>query len=324
MSDVGTLDILSYIVFFAIIAGIYSLATLGLNLQWGFTGMLSVGVVGFFGLGAYASAFITGPPYADALGGFGLPIPLGFLGAMAFSGVIALVVGIPTIRLRHDFLAIATFGVAVCIQLVAMNWKSVTRGFDGLHSLPKPFAATAASPFVANALYLAMTAAIIGLVLWALERMVRSPWGRVLRAVREDEEAAAALGKNAYSYRLQCFVIGSMLMGLSGALHANFIGFVSPQDLLPIFTFQVFVMLIVGGSGNNKGAVLGAFVIWAVWTLSEMALDTVLPATMQKQAAALRVVLIGLVLVLMLLYRPRGLWPEARIVSPEARLAGAG
>lgn len=315
------MDILSYLVFFAIIAGIYSLATLGLNLQWGFTGMLSVGVVGFFGLGAYATAILTGPAYADALGGFGLPVPLGFLGAMIFSGLVALIVGIPTIRLRHDFLAIGTFGVAVCIQLLAMNWKSVTRGFDGLYNLPKPFAAIAGSPTGANALYLAMTAAIVGVMLMALERMVRSPWGRVLRAVREDEDAAAALGKNVFLFRLQCFVIGSMLMGLSGALYANFIGFISPQDLLPIFTFQVFVMLIVGGSGNNKGAVLGTFVIWALWALTEIALGAVLPPVLQKQAAALRVVLIGLVLVLMLLYRPRGLWPEARVVSPEARLS---
>src|SRR5687767_7622439 len=116
------MDVVSYLIFFAIIAGIYSLATLGLNVQWGFTGMLSVGVVGFFGIGAYTAAFITGPPYADAFGGFALPVPLGFLGALAVSGLAALIVGIPTLRLRHDFLAIGTFGIAVSIQIVAMNW----------------------------------------------------------------------------------------------------------------------------------------------------------------------------------------------------------
>jgi branched-chain amino acid transport system permease protein len=316
------MDLVSYLVFFAIIAGIYSLATLGLNVQWGFTGMLSVGVVGFFGIGAYAAAFITGPPYPDAFGGFALPVPLGFVGALVFSGIAALIVGIPTLRLRHDFLAIGTFGIAVSIQLLAMNWKSVTRGFDGLYNLPKPFAGVAGSPLGANALYLAMTAAIVGLVLWGLERLARSPWGRVLRAIREDEGAAAALGKNVFAFRLQSFVIGSMLMGLSGALYASFVGFVSPQDLLPIFTFQVFVMLIVGGSGNNKGAVLGTFVIWALWTLSESALAAMLPAALLKQVAALRVVLVGLLLVVMLLWRPRGLWPEQRIISPGARLAG--
>ena len=314
------MDILSYLIFFSIIAGIYSLSTLGLNLQWGFTGMLSVGIVGFFGVGAYTTAILTGPHYPDALGGFDLPVPIGFLGALAVSGVVSLVVGIPTIRLRHDFLAIGTFGIAVCIQLLAMNWKSVTRGFDGLYSLPKPFAQSAGSPLIANALYLLMTVAIVALAYWALERMLRSPWGRVLRAIREDEEAAAALGKNAAAYRLQSFVFGSMLMGLSGALYANFTGFISPQDLLPIFTFQVFVMLIVGGSGNNRGAIVGTIAIWALWTLTETALTAVLPPVLEKQVATLRVVLVGLILVLMLLYRPQGLFPEEQIVSPEARL----
>jgi branched-chain amino acid transport system permease protein len=106
-----------------------------------------------------------------------------------------------------------------------------------------------------------------------------------------------------------------MLMGLSGALYANFTGFVSPQDLLPIFTFQVFVMLIVGGSGNNYGALLGTVLIWALWTLTETALSAVLPPGLQQQVSAIRVVLVGLILVLMLLYKPRGLIGERSVVS---------
>lgn len=315
------MDILSYLVFFLIVAGIYSLSTLGLNLQWGFSGILSVGIIGFFGVGAYTTAFLTGPNYPDAFGGFGLPIPVGLLGAMLTSGLFALIVGFPTIRLRHDFLAIGTFGIATCVQLLAMNWKSATRGFDGLHSIPKPFAGMG-SPNMVNLLNLAMIAAIIGAVYWAMQRMLRSPWGRVQRAIREDEQAAGALGKNAFSYRLQSFVLGSMLMGLSGALWANFAGFISPQDLLPIFTFQVFVMLIVGGSGNNRGAIVGTIVIWALWTITETILAGILPPVLAKQASTIRVVLVGFILVVMLLYRPQGLIPEERIVSPEARLGG--
>jgi len=316
------MDILSYLVFFSVVSGIYAIATLGLNLQWGFTGIMNVGIVGFFGVGAYATAFLTGPAYADAFGGFGLSPLLGYLGAMIASGLVALVVGLLTIRLRHDFLAIGTFGAAVCIQLLAMNLKPITRGFDGLHSLPRPFAGLAATPVAANAYFLVMVVAIIAAVVWALERMVRSPWGRVLRAIREDEEASAALGKNAFAFRLQTFVMGSMLMGLAGALYASFTGFVSPQDLLPILTFQIYVMLIVGGSGNNYGAVLGAVLIWALWTMTETFLGAVLPAGLKQQVSALRVVLVGLILVLMLLYRPQGLLPERQNVSREARLPG--
>ena len=314
------MDILSYVVFFSVTAGIFAIATLGLNLQWGFTGIMNVGVVGFFGIGAYTTAYLTGPVYPDAFGGFGLHPLLGYLGAMVASGIIAAVVGIPTIRLKHDFLAIGTFGIAVCIQLVAMNWKAATRGFDGLHSLPKPFAALAGTPFRANLVYLVLVLALIVLITFALERMVRSPWGRMLRAVREDEDAAAALGKNAFAIRLQTFVLGSMLMGLAGALYANFLGFISPQDLLPIFTFQVFVMLVVGGSGNNYGALLGAVIIWALWTVTESVLSAILPPGLRQQVSAIRVVMVGAILVTMLLYRPQGILPERRNASREARL----
>jgi len=316
------MDIASYFVFFSVVACIYAISVLGLNLQWGFTGIMNIGVVGFFGVGAYAAALITGPDYPDSLGGLGLPPVIGYLGAIAASGIVALFVGLVTIRLRHDFLAVATFGVAICIQMLAMNLKPLTRGFDGLHSLPRPFTSMATTPFQSNLYFLIMVLVVGGALLWALERLVRSPWGRVLRAIREDEEASAALGKNAVSFRLQTFVLGSMLMGLSGALYASFMGFVSPQDLLPIVTFQIFVMLIVGGSGNNFGAILGTVTIWALWTMTETVLGAFLPPDLQRQASAIRVVFVGFILVVMLLYRPQGLLPERRsdAASKEDRL----
>lgn len=304
------MDIAAYLVFFLAVAGIYAIATLGLNLQWGFTGIMNIGVVGFFGVGAYSGALLTGPDYPDSIGGLGLSPFIGYLGAMLASAIVALFVGLLTIRLRHDFLALSTFGVAVCIQILAMNLKPLTRGFDGLHSLPRPFAGLATTPFLGNLYFLLLVVAIVAVLYWALERLVHSPWGRVLRAIREDEEASAALGKYAASYRLQSFVIGSTLMGLAGAMYASFMGFVSPQDLLPIFTFQVFVMLIVGGGGNNLGAIVGAVAIWALWTLTETVLSGFLPPELQRQVAAIRVVFVGLILVVMLLYRPQGLIPE--------------
>ncbi len=115
-------------------------------------------------------------------------------------------------------------------------------------------------------------------------------------------------------------MVGCAVMGLSGALYANFVGFISPQDFIPIFTFQVFIMLIVGGSGNNRGAILGGFVVWALWSGSGALIAAVLPPDLQTQAASVRIVLIGLGLALMLLYRPAGLLREKRIVSQEARL----
>jgi branched-chain amino acid transport system permease protein len=152
-------------------------------------------------------------------------------------------------------------------------------------------------------------------VYWALERVLSSPWGRVLRAIREDEVAAASLGKSAVWFRLQSFVLGSSLMGLAGALYVSFIGFVSPFDFLPILTFQVWAMLIVGGSGNNRGALLGALVVWGVWASSGVLVSKWIAPAYAAQGAAIQVILIGLVLVLMLLFKPRGLIGERAVVS---------
>ena len=313
------LSVLSFAVFFLIFASFFSLTCLGLNMQWGFTGLFNVGVVGFFAIGAYTSAIVTGPPYPDTLfGGYGLPVPVGYLAAIVTSALAAFVVGFVTLRLREDFLAISTFGIAVSIQLVALNLQSVTRGPNGLYSLPKPLSGLSDSNLVDNLLYLAICVAVIGVVYWAFESMVKSPWGRVLRSIREDETAAAALGKNVFAYRLQAFVVGSAVMGLAGALQANFIGFISPLDFLPIFTFQIYVMLIVGGSGNNLGAILGGVLVWALWSASGGVIAAILPPSFQTQGAALRIVLIGPILALMLLYRPSGILPERRIVSREA------
>jgi branched-chain amino acid transport system permease protein len=148
--------------------------------------------------------------------------------------------------------------------------------------------------------------------------MVRSPWGRVLRAIREDETAAVALGKSATRFRLEAFVVGSTLMGLAGALYVSFIGFVSPFDFVPILTFQIWAMVIIGGSGNNRGALLGALVVWTIWAATGIAVTKFVPVAYAAQGGAVQVILIGLLLVLALLFRPRGLIGEAAQVSRHA------
>ena len=127
------------------------------------------------------------------------------------------------------------------------------------------------------------------------------------RAIREDEAVCAALGKNVVRFRLTAFVLGAMLMGLSGALYAAFIGTTSPSEFLPIMTFQIWAMLIVGGSGSNYGAIAGTFAIWGLWTFSGVTIVSVLPPQYQAQGGAVQAILIGLILVLTLLFRPRGL-----------------
>jgi branched-chain amino acid transport system permease protein len=229
--------------------------------------------------------------------------------------VISLLVGLLTIRLRADYLAIATFGVAVVVQLCALNLESLTGGPFGIGFIPRPFGWLAEDRFSFSLLNLGIVAVTALAVYLGLERLLRSPWGRVLRAIREDEQAALALGKNAFAFRLQAFAIGGAIMGLAGAVQAHFIGFIAPENYVPMLTFQIWAMLIVGGSGNNRGAVLGALVVWAVWAASAAMISAVVPPETQARAAALQIVVIGLAICVMLLVRPRGILGEGRTVS---------
>ena len=300
----------SYGSFFLVFAGTYAIIVLGLNLQWGYTGLFNVGVAGFVAVGAYTSAILTTPDEADRIGGFGWPVAAGWVAAMGVSGLVGLAVGAVALRLRHDYLAITTFGVAVTIQLLATNLQPLTGGTFGMQFIPKPLQGWLGTGLAWNLAYLALVLALLGAVYLALQTLVQSPWGRVLRAIREDEAAAESLGKRAYFYRLQSFVIGSMLMGLGGAMSAHFVGYIAPEDFLPILTFQLWAMLIVGGAGNHRGAVLGAFLVWGLWTTAGGLLRGFVPQAEQARAAALQVVLIGMLIALVLVLRPRGLIGE--------------
>jgi branched-chain amino acid transport system permease protein len=314
------LDLVGYLAFFMTTALTYGLICLGLNLQWGQTGLFNVGVAGFVAIGAYVSALLTTPPTADHLGGFGLPILVGWLAAAAVTGLAALFIGAITLRLRSDYLAITTFGVAVSIQLVALNFQSVTGGPFGIAFIPRPFSSLQENALAFNLANCALVAVVTLVVFVGLERLVRGPWGRVLRAVREDETAAAALGKNARLYRLQAFVLGCAVMGLAGAVQGHFIGFIAPENYLAALTFQVWAMLIVGGAGNNRGALVGAVVVWGLWSASSALTSTIFPPDQQARAASLQIVLIGVLLAVILVVRPRGLLAEHVTVS---RFVGA-
>ena len=309
------LGLVAYASFFLVMALLNGLVCLGLNVQWGQTGLFNVGVAGFVAIGAYVSALLTTPPSEGHLGGFSLPIFAGWIGAVVAGGGVSAAVGALTLRLRADYLAITTFGVAVVVQLVALNAQKLTGGAFGIAFIPRPFESLAPSPALYNLANLALIAIVVLATFVALERLARSPWGRVLRAIREDERAAMAVGKSPARFRLQAFALGGALMGLAGAMEANFIGFIAPENYLSSLTFQVWAMLIVGGSGNNLGALLGAGVVWALWTVSGLVISDIVPATYEARAAALRLVAIGVLLSTMIVVRPRGLIGERSLVS---------
>ena len=310
--------LLSYGSFFLVFATVFAIIVLGLNLQWGFTGLFNVGVAGFVAVGAYTSALLTTPATPDRWGGFGWPVALGWLAAMVVSGAVGALVGLLTLRLRDDYLAITTFGIAVVIQLTALNAQRLTGGPFGVQFIPKPLQGWLGTGTAWTMAYLVLALLVLGLVYVALQRLVQSPWGRALRGIREDETAAASLGKSPFVLKLQAFVLGSMLMGLGGAMQAHFVGYIAPEDFLPILTFQLWAMLIVGGSGNNRGAVLGAYVVWAFWAGAGSLMRVWIPQSEQARGAALQVVMIGVLIALMLVLRPRGLVGEKLAVSRQA------
>lgn len=299
----------AYAIFFFTFVGIYGVLILGLNLQWGNTGQVNFGVAAFFMVGAYTMAIMTTAQTEEHLGGFGLPFVVGLVISMVISGALAFLIGLITLRLRADYLAIATIGIAEIVRQFLKNEDWLTNGVRGITAIRKPFegAAGGAEPLI----YLVIVIIAVALVFLALERLRRAPFGRVLRALRENEDTARASGKSIVSFQLQSFVLGSAIMGLAGGLYAPFFSFISPEAFTNLFaTFLPWVMLIAGGSGNNYGAMLGAVVIWLVWSLTEMLINQLIPASMVTQAGALRLLLIGVLLQVILLFRPQGLIPE--------------
>jgi branched-chain amino acid transport system permease protein len=302
-------------------AGIFAVFALGLNIQWGYTGLFNIGIAGFFCIGAYTSAMITTPMptgvyahYVHQIFGLNLPFIIGILGAAVVCGFIAYLIGYPTLRLREDYLAITTIGIAETFRLVFNNEHWLANGPRGLMGLPQPFQGLV-EPRHYNYIYLIIVLAIMVVIYFSIERVIRSPWGRVLRAIREDEVASAMSGKDIFRFKMQSLIFGSMIMGVGGALYAHYTKAISPDVFTPLYgTFIIWVMLMAGGSGNNKGAILGAFVVWGLWIGTKFMTD-LLPYTLKARAPYIRFLIIGILLEIILIYRPQGLVGEEKRIS---------
>ena len=297
----------NYLIAMATYGAIYAILALGLNVMWGMAGLVNLGIVGFYAFGAYISALLTVNAHA--------PIALGFAAAMAGTALMAALVTLGITRLRDDYLAIVTLGFAEVVRIAAENEIWLTRGTDGISGIPQPLKSTLGSDF--NLVYLIFCLVILAIVLFVLERMRTSPFGRVLRAIREDAQVAAFAGKNVLTFKVKAFAIGGALAGLAGALYAHYSSYIVPEIYVPLLTIYIFLALTAGGIGNNWGAVFGAFVV-VFFLESTRFLVGVIPWLSAEQLAALREFLVGLGLLLVLFFRPRGLMPE-----PLPRLAKA-
>jgi len=319
----------TYFLYLVGLAGMYALLSLGLNSQWGFSGLINFSVAAFFGIGAYGTALASasGSPIAGSL-----PPVVGLLAAMVLAVVLALFIGIPTLRLRADYLAIASIGLAEVVRLIVLNQDGWTGGSAGIRGIPSffdgwpvlgtlpetlptlslgsgPSAILLNTPFWQALLNVGLVLAFVGVSYLVLRRAHRSPWGRVLRTIRSDEDLARALGKNTYSFKMQSFVLGSLIMALAGVFYAHLNLYVSPGDLDPITTFYVWVAVILGGSGSNRGALFGGVVIVAIREGTRFLNGF---EFIPFAAAPLRLLLIGVIIVLLMRFRPEGVLPPQR------------
>jgi len=351
--------LVGYLVFLIVSVAIYGIFSLGLNLQWGYTGLINFGHVAFMTVGAYTTSLLTLS---------GTPILIAVLIGAFLAALLGLLMGFSTLRLREDYLSIVTIGVSEIVRLVALNEDWLTKGAFGVQNFPLPLAEFRPTPgtrigmiaivtpifgyvvwklgqqliqrvrkrqtvgaivsgvliflmlrlfsVTAIALYdyssnqarnglLFLSLITVALVYWALERLVHSPWGRVLKAIREDEQVAKALGKNVFLYKLQSLMLGGFIAGIAGAFFAWQLSTVYPTNFEPIVTFQAWIIMILGGAGNNAGTLLGAGIYWA-YTAFTRDLERILPLG-ADQIGALRIMLIGLILMVLMLFRPQGI-----------------
>ncbi len=368
-STINQIDMIGYLVFLTISTGLYAVFALGLNLQWGFTGLINFGHVAFMTIGAYTTVLLSiqGTPLFLAV----------LIGAIA-SSLLGLFIGISTLRLREDYLAIVTIGVSELIRLVALNEEWLTRGAFGVQRYPLPWGnfepnalgklmmivvlsflaiftiwqlwrsfkrelraqqqiqGTSYQPRQPISLIFGGAIAIIlllvvyitgiiaienytyksglmllvlialAIVYFGLELLVNSPWGRVLKAIREDEEIPRALGKNVFWYKLQAFMLGGAIAGIAGAFYAWQLTTVYPSNFEPLLTFNAWIIIVLGGSGNNAGTLLGAVIFWTYDSLTRFLLSDS-EMINDAQLGAVRIMIIGLILMVLMIWRPQGI-----------------
>jgi len=363
-----------YLIFLAISTATFALFALGLNLHWGFTGLINFGHIAFMTLGAYTTVLLSLK---------GVPLLISAAAGAIVAALLGLIIGFATLRLREDYLAIVTIGVGELIRLVVNNQElpvgdTWTSGAFGVQSYPIPlstepnllvrfvmiglltlltavtfftlwrwirttqisrttdlgkkltskqeltsrlvvgilFALLAAAIYVSGviALYnynpkaglMLVSLLVLAFVFWRLEILVRSPWGRILKAIREDEEIPKALGKNVFWYKLQSLTLGGAIAGIAGALFAWQLSAIYPDNFQPQLTFDTWIIVILGGAGNNVGTILGAVIYFAYDAITREVLPRIVSLD-EARLGAFRIMVIGLILMVLMIWRPQGI-----------------
>ncbi|MFC4007494.1 branched-chain amino acid ABC transporter permease [Nonomuraea purpurea] len=312
---------------------LYGLAAIGINIHFGYTGLLNFGQAAFMGVAGYGLAVTVTV--------LGLPFWLGIIIGLAAAVVLALLMGIPTLHLRADYLAIVTIAVAEIIRLVfrSVAFKDVFGGSDGRRGFSDGFYAM--NPFPEGEYgfnlgpiplffnHRVLWVMVVGWVLIALccgivYLLMKSPWGRVLKAIREDEDAVRSLGKNVFSYKMQSLILGGVIGCLGGFIYGLAYGSVQPDVFGTETTFYLYTMVILGGAARVMGPVVGAMLFWVLLVLISGVLSEAVAAgyitfISTNQVGAFRYIIVGLGLILLLVFRPQGIFGDKREIAIDAR-----
>jgi branched-chain amino acid transport system permease protein len=310
---------------------IYALAAIGLNLHFGYTGLLNFGQVGFMAIGGYGVAV--------SVLEWGVPLGVGVLIGILAAVALALLLGVPTLRLRADYLAIVTIAASEILRLMvsAPSWRSVTGGSDGLSGFssgfynlnPLPDGTYGFGPWRYSertlwVLLVGWTLVLLAtLLIWLL---IRSPWGRVIKAIREDEDAVRSLGKNVYGYKMQSLILGGVIGAVGGMFWVIAQASIVPGSFSPIPTFYAYAALILGGLATIWGPVVGSMIFWALLSFSqgiinEAVANEYIPSSVMdsNQAGNVRFMLVGIGLILLLVFRPQGMFGDKREIALQDR-----
>lgn len=285
----------AYFIAISIAVLIYLLMAFGLSLQYGFAGLMNFGHVGFFAIGAYTSALLAMS---------GVPIPVAMLAATLLAALSAWPIGVIALRLNSDYLAIVTLGFSETVRYMLQTEEWLTRGIHGLPGIPRLFHGLMPSGDI-DAAIMATLAVVCIVVFFGLRAVVKSSFGLVIQAIRDNEPAVRALGKNTAGFKTRVLVIGAGLAGLAGAFEAHYFTFLSPDQFVPLITFYIWIAIFVGGSRHLGGVALGTLVLIGFLEGSRFVPDWVNWIT-DVQMASVRLWVIGMALILIVLYRPQG------------------
>lgn len=285
-----------YVIRILIMSGIFSILALSLNLVTGYTGQFCLGWAGFYGIGAYTSALLV------------MKLDFSFWLAMPLAGIVAAVfgilLGIPTMRLKDIYLAIATLGFGEIIRLIMLNWTDLTRGSMGLPGIPSP--KLFSYEFSSNLPFYYLCLLLVLLTIAAIRRIIDSRVGRALIAIREDDLAAKAMGIDVTRYKILAFAVGAFFAGIAGAFYAHYSSFIDPHSFSFSESIAILAMVVLGGMGSVAGSVIGAVTL------------TIAPEIL-RDLSEYRMIIFGLIMMVVMLIRPQGIMGKGR-EKPKARL----